>query len=303
METRPFGKTGVSLPIFSLGAQRLVDDEGCSEDQAVEVLNAALDRGVSYFDTAWWYSIPNGQYPNGQSEQRVGLVARHRRKEMWIATKVIDRTFDGARRQLEESVTRLQTDYVEEWRLHGIDTFEQLDQATGNGGSLEAALKARDEEVVRFISLSSHQPQVALEALRRFPFDTMLVPISAMDRFIFSFEEEFLPAAARLNVGVVAMKTLAVGKLAHVADKALRYALGQPLTTIVVGCRTMQELEFALSIAEDFTPLTDTEQLELFAEALPLVTPENVWWKADDYLRPVGWRPRQEPSGLELYHL
>lgn len=96
MEERAFGKTGVSLPILSLGCQRLVDEEGCSQDQAVAILNTALDRGIRYFDTGWIYS-------EGQSEQRVGLVAKHRRQEMWIATKTWDTTRDGARRQLEET--------------------------------------------------------------------------------------------------------------------------------------------------------------------------------------------------------
>ena len=83
METRPFGKTSESMPILSLGAENIVDAQGCSEAQALEILNTALDRGIRYFDTAWLYA-------QGQSEERVGLVARHRREEMWIATKAVD---------------------------------------------------------------------------------------------------------------------------------------------------------------------------------------------------------------------
>jgi aryl-alcohol dehydrogenase-like predicted oxidoreductase len=113
METRPFGKTGEEFPILSFGAQRVVDEEGCSQDQALEILNTALDRGIRYVDTAWIYS-------RGQSEQRVGMVAKHRRDEMWIATKTWDTTRDGARRQLEDSLTRLQTDHVDEWRMHNV---------------------------------------------------------------------------------------------------------------------------------------------------------------------------------------
>src|SRR5450756_418186 len=102
MEKRPFGKTGVELPILSLGCQRLVDEEGCSQDQAVAILKQALKRGVWYFDTAPSYS-------EGESERRVGLVATRRRTDMWIATKVNETTRDGARRQLEASLGRLQT--------------------------------------------------------------------------------------------------------------------------------------------------------------------------------------------------
>jgi hypothetical protein len=128
METRPFGRTGESFPILSFGAQRVVDEEGCNEDQALAILNTALDRGIRYFDTAWAYS-------KGQSEERVGLVAKHRRDEMWIATKTVETRRDGARRQLEESLTRLQTDRVDEWRLHNVYSFDRLDQMTARSRS------------------------------------------------------------------------------------------------------------------------------------------------------------------------
>src|SRR4030042_4618021 len=101
MEERPFGKIGVQFPILSFGAQRVVDGHGCSEKQAIKIMNHALDRGIRYFDTAWVYS-------DGQSEERVGKVARHRRKEMWIATKTIARDRTGAAAQLDESLNRLQ---------------------------------------------------------------------------------------------------------------------------------------------------------------------------------------------------
>jgi len=292
METRPFGKTGERMPILSLGCQRLVDEEGCSEEQAVAILNTALERGIRYFDTAWIYS-------EGQSEQRVGLVAKHRRKEMWIATKTWDTSRDGARRQLEESLTRLQTDYVDEWRLHNVWGMDRLDAMTGPGGALEAMIQAREEGLVRFISISGHSdPQVQLEALRRFPFDTALVAVSVLDHFIYSFAEEFLPMAQYRGVGVVGMKIFGLRTLAHVADRALRYALALPLTTVIVGCSTMEQLEADLVVAESFTPMSGPERLEFFREVLPLVRPEGMPWKAVDWGDPVEWKPRKEPAGL-----
>ena len=291
METRPFGKTGESFPILSFGAQRVVDEEGCSEDQALEILNTALDRGIRYFDTAWMYS-------KGQSEERVGMVAKHRRAEMWIATKTWDTTRDGARRQLEESLTRLQTDHVNEWRLHNVWGFDRLDEMTGKGGALEAAVQAREEGLVRNISISGHtDPQVQIEALRRFPFDSALVAVSVLDHFIYSFAEEFLPVAAQKGVGVVGMKIFGYKKLAHVADRALRYALGLPLTTVIVGCSKLSELEADLAVAEHFIPMTGPERLEFFREVLPMVKPQNMPWKATVWGNPTKWKPRREPSG------
>ncbi|MGQ9494494.1 MAG: aldo/keto reductase [Anaerolineae bacterium] len=292
METRPFGKTGAQLPILSLGCQRLVDEEGCNEEQAVAILNMALARGIRYFDTAWIYSA-------GQSEARVGLVAKHRRREMWIATKTWDTTRDGARRQLEESLKRLQTGYVDEWRLHNVSRFERLDAMTAKGGALEAAIQAREEGLVRLISISGHgNPQVLIEALRRFPFDTVLVAVSVLDHFIYSFAEEFLPFAQQQGVGVVGMKVFGYKVLARVAERALRYALALPLTTVIVGCSKMEELEADLAVAERFTPLSGAERLELYREVLPLVKPQNMPWKAEDWDHPVEWRKRIEPVGL-----
>jgi len=295
METRPFGKTGQSFPILSFGAQRIVDEEGCSESQAIEILNTALDRGIRYFDTAWIYS-------QGQSEERVGLVAKHRRHEMWIATKTWATDREGARRQLEDSLRRLQTDHVNEWRLHNVWDFERLDAMTGKSGALEAAIQAREEGLVQYISISGHtDPQIQIEALRRFPFDTVLVAVSVLDHFIYSFAEEFLPVAAQKGVGVIGMKIFGYKKLAHVADRALRYALGLPLTTVIAGCSTMAELEADLAVAESFTPMTGPERLAFFREMLPLVQPENMPWKATDWGNPTEWKPRAEPSGYGLW--
>jgi len=286
--------TGENLPILSFGAQRIVDEEGCSEDQAIHILNTALDRGIRYFDTAWAYS-------HGQSEERVGMVARHRREEMWIVTKTWDATRDGARSQLEESLTRLQTDHVDEWRLHNVWGMDRLDAMTGPGGALEAAIQARDEGLVRHISISGHtDPQVQIEALRRFPFDTALVAVSVLDHFICSFAEEFLPVAHRRDVGVVGMKVFGYKGLAHVADRALRYALALPLTTVIVGCSTLAQLEADLAVAEDFAPMTGPERLEFFREVLPLVAPQNMPWKAKEWGHPTEWKPRVEPSGFPL---
>jgi aryl-alcohol dehydrogenase-like predicted oxidoreductase len=295
METRPLGKTGESFPILSFGAQRIVDDEGCNEDEAIRILNTALDRGIRYFDTAWIYS-------HGQSEERVGMVSKHRRDEMWIATKVFNTTRDGALRQLEESLSRLQTDHVDEWRLHNVWDFDRLDQMTGKGGALEAAIRAREEGMVRFVSISGHtDPQVQIEALRRFPFDTVLVALSVLDHFIYSFAEEFLPVAAQRGVGVVGMKIFGYKKLAHVADRALRYALALPVSTVIAGCSTMEQLEADLAVAEHFTPMTGPERLEFFREVLPMVQPENMPWKAADWGNPTEWKPRQEPGGYGVW--
>ena len=167
---------------------------------------------------------------------------------------------------------------------------------TARGGALEAAIQARDEGLVRFVSISGHtDPQVLVEALQRFPFDTALVAVSVLDNFIYSFAEEFLPVANRLDVGVVGMKIIGYKALAKVADRALRYALGLPLTTVIPGCSTMAQLEANLAVAESYTPLSGPERLQLYRDVLPLVQPRYMMWKAADWGDPVEWKPRKEP--------
>ena len=286
METRPFGKTGESFPILSFGGQRIVDDHGCTEEEAVEIVNTAINRGIRYFDTAWIYS-------DGQAETRLGKVAKHHRSEMWIATKTQDTTRDGARRQLETSLSRLQTDYVDEWRLHNLCDYERLDAFTGKGGALEAAIKAREEGVVRYISISGHtDPQILIEALNRFPFDSALIAVSALDHFILSFAEEFLNIANAGGVATIGMKVLGLGSLTHDVERSLRYAFSLPVSTVIVGMETMAQLEQNLAIAESFTPLTDEERLAFFKDIITLVRPEKIPWKAADWDNPTEWITR-----------
>lgn len=286
MEQRPFGKTDEKLPILGFGAQRMVDEHGCSEEEALRMVNYALDNGIKYFDTAWIYSF-------GKSEERLGKVARERRKEMWIATKVWSREGKEARNQLEESLKRLQTSYVDEWRMHNVWSLEELDKLTAPGGALSEAVKARDEGLVRYISISGHtNPQVQIEALERFPFDSVLCALSVLDHFIFSFAEEFLPIAKTKGIAVIGMKVLGLGALAHVYDRALRYTMGLPICTVIVGMESMDQLKKNIEVAESYKPLSDEERLQLFREILPLVSPKTLPWKSEEWGKETSWSKR-----------
>jgi predicted aldo/keto reductase-like oxidoreductase len=286
VETRPFGKTGESFPILSFGGQRIVDEHNCTEDEAIAIVNSAIDRGIRYFDTAWIYS-------EGQAETRMGRVVKHRRSEMWIATKTWDPTRDGALSQLETSLTRLNTDHVDEWRLHNVWDFARLDEFTGKGGALEAALQAREEGMVRNISISCHtDPQILVEALDRFPFDSALIAVSALDHFILSFAEEFLPVALAKGIATIGMKVMGLGSLTHEVERSLRYAFSLPVSTVIVGMETMEQLDQNLSIAESFTPMTDRERLAFFRDIISDVKPEYMRWKATEWSNPTEWIPR-----------
>jgi hypothetical protein len=287
MELRPFGKTGHQFPILSFGGQRIVDEHQCSEAEAIEIVNTAIDRGIRYFDTAWMYS-------EGQAETRLGQVVKHRRQEMWLATKTWDPGYEGSLRQLETSLKRLQTDYVDEWRLHNVWDYERLDQFTRKGGALDAAIKAREEGLIRYISISCHtDPQILVEAIDRFPFDSALIAVSALDHFILSFAEEFLPLANSKGIATIGMKVLGLGSLTHEVERSLRYAFSLPLSTVIVGMESMAQLEQNLAIAENFSPLTDQERLDFFQHIIPLVKPRNLRWKTADWNDPTEWVPRR----------
>jgi len=286
MEQRPFGKTDEKLPILGFGAQRMVDEHECSEEEALGMVNYALDNGIRYFDTAWIYSF-------GQSEERLGKVARTRRKEMWIATKAWSRDGNEARKQLEESLKRLQASYVDEWRMHNVWSLEELDKLTASGGALDAAVTARDEGLVRYISISGHtDPQVQIEALERFPFDSVLCVLSVLDHFILSFAEEFLPIASAKGIAVIGMKVMGLGALAHVCDRALRYTMGLPVCTVIVGMESMDQLKKNIEVAESYKSLSDEERLQLFREILPLVSPKSLPWKSEEWGKETSWRKR-----------
>ncbi len=288
MEVRPFGKTGEMFPILSFGGQRIVDEHGCTEEEAVKIVNTAIDRGIRYFDTAWVYS-------DGQAETRLGKVAKDRRSEMWIATKTWSTNRDEARRQLETSLSRLQTDYVDEWRLHNLYNYDRLDAFTGKEGALEAAIRAREEGLVRHIAISGHtDPQILVEALNRFPFDSALIAVSALDHFILSFAEEFLPIANDRGVATIGMKVLGLGSLKHEVERSLRYAFNLPVSTVIVGMESMDQLEQNLAIAESFIPMTDEERLNFFRDIIPLVRPEKIPWKAADWDNPTKWVSRNQ---------
>ena len=281
MEVRPFGKTGEMFPILSFGGQRIVDEHGCTEEAAVKIINTAIDRGIRYFDTAWIYS-------DGQAETRLGKVAKDRRSEMWIATKTWSTNQDKARRELETSLSRLHTDYVDEWRLHNLYNYERLDAFTGSEGALEAAIRAREEGLVHHIGISGHtDPQILVEALNRFPFDSALIAVSALDHFILSFAEEFLPIANDRGVATIGMKVLGLGSLKHEVERSLRYVFNLPISTVIVGMESMNQLEQNLAIAESFTPMTDEERLNFFKGIISLVRPENIPWKAADWDNPT----------------
>ena len=124
----------------------------------------------------------------------------------------------------------------------------------------------------------------------------MLCALSVLDHFVYSFAEEFLPVANARGVATIGMKVLALGALAHVYERALRYTFGLPVSTVIVGCSKMEQLEADLAVAESFQPMSGEERLAFYREILPLVTPAIMPWKANEWKNPTAWIARKEPK-------
>jgi aryl-alcohol dehydrogenase-like predicted oxidoreductase len=257
MPERPFGRTGHNVRLFSLGGQATLEKNG-TRDESVAIINRAIDMGVNYIDTA-------AAYGRGISQTYIGEVMATRRDEVLLATKTHDRTRDGSLRLLEESLRLLQTDHIDLWQLHNVRNDEQVDRILGKGGAIEALQQAREEGVVRFLGITGHyDPEPLTRAIREFEFDTILMALNPADRHHLPFTETLLPLANEKQMGVIAMKIPARGRLFREGGvtsmkDAMSYVLTYPVSTVIIGCDNLDQLEENISIATNFQPLSDSE--------------------------------------------
>jgi aryl-alcohol dehydrogenase-like predicted oxidoreductase len=295
MPTRNLGKTGYKVGIFSLGGQASLEKAN-NFDVAVPIIERALDLGVNYIDTS---SIYGG--PDRWSEQYVGKVMAHRRNEAFLATKTKERTRDGSMRMIEKSLQLLQTDHVDLWQLHDIGIAKNIDEIFSKGGAMEALVEMQQQKVVRYLGITGHyRPDVLIEAIRRHPFDTILMAMNAADPHHFSFNEELLPLAVERQMGIIGMKIPGRGRLLSTwtppsieqqkhswegmtiqtsspgtlsMREALYYTLSRPVSTVIIGCDTIAQLEENVHLAREFTPLNDAQMTSLVARAEPAAKP------------------------------
>lgn len=276
MPTRPFGRTGHDVRLFSLGGQATLERPG-TEEESIAIINRAIDLGVNYIDTA-------AAYGRGISQTYIGKVMATRRKEVFLASKTHNRTRDGSLALLEESLTLLETDHLDLWQLHNVQRDEQVEEIFAKDGAIEALQKARDEKMVRFLGITGHfDPDVLARAIERFPFDTVLMALNPADKHRLSFVDTLLPLANKKQMGVIAMKIPARGRLFRDGGitsmkDAMRYVMTQPVSTVIVGCDTVAQLEENVAVARDFTPMPDGEMARLERLTAPYET-EAAWFK------------------------
>jgi len=261
MPKRSLGKTGFDVGLFSMGGQGALEtQEGVTEDK-VKMMHRAYELGVNYFDTSPVY---------GSSEKIIGEALSDVRKDVFIATKTEKRDRDGALRDIEKSLKRLQTDHVDLWQIHHLGSKDELDESTSDGGSLEALQEMREQKVVRFLGITGHDsPDVLMEAMRRFDFDTVLCPVNPCDIHMKpSFIDTVVREAQVRKMGIVGMKVFAQGYIFErdkltTAWQLVNYSLSQPVSTIIVGCDNMGQMEENVALVKSFYGLGDEQKKDI----------------------------------------
>jgi aryl-alcohol dehydrogenase-like predicted oxidoreductase len=277
--TRTLGRSPLTVPVLGLGGSASPLSRGGQEAEAIALIEQAYAGGIRYFDTAANY---------GPSEERLGKVLPAVRSEVMIGTKTSRRDRDEAWRQLEQSLERLQTDYIDLWQFHAItydwDVDTLLDERQG---AIKAAEEAKAQGIIRAIGITGHNnPDIFVKALNRYPFDTALIPINAADRHTPQpFIDHVLPVAQQHNTGIIGMKVPAYGRLFQPGvlsgmTEALGYALSQPqVHCCIVAADTPEQLAENLDAARGFSPFT-AEQLLAMEQRTA-----QVWQEANFFRR------------------
>ena len=259
---RPFGRHHDQISILGLGGYHL--GAIASQKEATAVVRTALDAGVTFMDNAW-------DYNEGVSEIRMGKALKGCRDRVFLMTKVCTHGRDGrtAMRQLEESLTRLQTDYLDLWQIHECVYYDEPELHFAAGGVVEALDKARQQGKVRYVGFTGHKdPAIHLRMLaHEYPFDACQLPLNGFDASFQSFEKQVLPELNRRGIAPIGMKSLGGGgapverKAVKIAD-ALRYAMSLPVATTVSGIDSLKVLKQNLKIASGFRPMSRREMAD-----------------------------------------
>jgi len=261
LPTRVLGRTGQHVSILSLGGWHI----GSTGDdaEAIRIMHAAIDEGLTFFDNAW-------DYHNGGSEDLMGrALSDGKRDKVFLMTKNCERDYEGSKRCLDESLRRLRTDHVDLWQFHEIVYDSDPDWVFDKGG-MKAAIEARQAGKVRHIGFTGHKdPRIHLAMLDKpFEWDTSQMPINVLDLHYRSFQKHVVPVCLKRQVGVIGMKGFGGGsgiasQAGLTAAEAYRYALSQPVSSQVVGITSMDHLKQAIALARNFSPMTSAEQAAL----------------------------------------
>lgn len=281
LPTRILGKTGVQVPLIVIGG----GSRFCTvkdPEKSIEILTHALDNGFYYWDTAHDYV-----YDNVISEKRYGLVLKDRRDEVFLSTKVGDRTYDGAMRDFEESLNRLQTDHVDLLQIHLISSLEDVRKIGAENGVYKALMKLKQNKVTRFIGFSGHLSAEAMaEAAKRYDFDTMLIALNHYSDGKENFKKRAIPQAAQKNMGILVMKVIRPRETVPDInpDDLIHYALNlDHVSAAVIGTDSMDVLKKNIQLMKNFKPMSAEKMQQMTSSLKPFFKSKNLEWMNPHY--------------------
>ncbi|WP_213807326.1 aldo/keto reductase [Granulicella sp. dw_53] len=264
---RDLGTTGEKVSAIGMGGAHLGKQDDPAE--SIKLIRSGIDHGITFLDNCW-------DYHDGKSEVRMGQALRDGyRQKVFLMTKMDGHTKTAYNKQLEESLRRLQTDVIDLVQFHEVIRMDDPDRIFAPGGSLEAAVAARQAGKIRYIGFTGHKdPAIHLRMLEtaqkhNFHFDTVQMPINVMDAHFRSFTKAVMPVAIQQGIGVLAMKTFGDHYILQSNTvkpmEALHYGLSQPVSVLITGIDSPKILDQALEAVRTFKPLTPTETASLLA--------------------------------------
>ncbi len=269
---RPLGRTGETVSAIGLGGSHIAKPE-ITEPETMRLIHQAIDRGITFLDNSW-------DYNEGRSERRMGsaLAQSGYRKKVFLMTKIDGRDKETAARQIEDSLSRLQTDHIDLLQFHEILRFDDPDRIFAEDGALQAVLAAKQAGKIRFIGFTGHKdPHVHLYMLETatkhgFRFDTVQMPLNVMDAHFRSFAQLVLPHLVEQQIGVLGMKPLCGGDGIALKSntvqplECLHYALNLPTSVVITGIDKQQVLDQAFEAAKTFKPMDGQQLTALLAK-------------------------------------
>jgi aryl-alcohol dehydrogenase-like predicted oxidoreductase len=266
---RRLGRADAKISALGMGGHHLGEPKNI--DEAIRMVQDAVDGGITFFDNCW-------EYWNGKTENILGRGLRGRRHKAFLMTKVCTHGRSGrlAMQMLEQSLRRLQTDHLDLWQIHAIGFDNDPELAYAKGGVLEALDQAKQEGKTRFVGFTGHKdPAVHLKMIEMgYPFDTVQMPLNPFDANFFSFQQQVLPEVNRRGMAALGMKSMAgtaeaVKKGLVTAEEMLRYAMSLPVATTISGMDSLEVLHKNLEAARHFQPMTEMEKEELCLRCAP----------------------------------
>lgn len=277
MPMRTLGRSGLRVSWFCLGGFHMAK---AGPKNATSIIHRALDLGVNFFDSAH-------KYHGGLSDEFYGHALQGgKRKQALLMSKAELRDEDGAMRQLEDTLKRMRTDYLDLWQCHEVARMDEVEKIFGPKGSLEAFVKAKKQGKVRHIGFTGHHdPEVHLALLNGFDgWETVQHPLNLVDPHYLSFTKNVLPKVQQKGLGTIAMKTNAMGpilnnKIATISE-CLRFAMSQGPNTIVSGVETTGQLEENVAVIKHGKPFGSQELRQLLTRTgKGKLGPQIEWYK------------------------